>query len=72
MVNGLKEKPYKEQLTTLGLVNLEKTESRAHHRQQLPPKGQHLLSVTSDRTQGSDIELCQGGFRLDIRKRFLT
>lgn len=44
MVNGLKEKPYKEQLRTLGLLNLEKTEGRAHCGHQLPPKGQHLLS----------------------------
>lgn len=46
----------------------EKTESKAHHRHPLPPKGQHLLSVTRDRTQGNGTELCQAGFRLDIGK----
>ncbi|KAK4815879.1 hypothetical protein QYF61_009930 [Mycteria americana] len=75
MVEGLKE----ERLRSLGLFSLEKRRLRGALMavctflggQQMG--GADLLSlVTSDRTRGDGVELCEGKFRLDIRKRFFT
>ncbi|KAK4815850.1 hypothetical protein QYF61_008453 [Mycteria americana] len=75
MVEGLEE----ERLRSLGLFSLEKRRLRGALTavctflggQQRG--GADLLSlVTSDRTRGDGVELCEGKLRLDIRKRFFT
>jgi len=79
-VKSLKGKTYKEQLRSLGLFSLEKRRLRAEPisvytflKRGSGGGGADLLSlVTSDRTWANGMKLCQGKFRLDIRKRFLT
>ncbi|KAJ7409040.1 hypothetical protein WISP_116894 [Willisornis vidua] len=79
MVKGLEKKLYEEQLRVVGLFSLEK-------RRQGKPRcsynflvrgsegaGIDLFSVvTSDRTQGNGLKMCQERFNLNIRKRFFT
>ncbi|KAK4824965.1 LOW QUALITY PROTEIN: hypothetical protein QYF61_021752 [Mycteria americana] len=73
MVKGLKGKTDEEQLRSLGLFSLEKR--RLRHDLIAGGSGgggADLSLVTSDRTRGNGMKLCQGKFRLDIRKRFFT
>ncbi|GAB0184539.1 hypothetical protein GRJ2_000919200 [Grus japonensis] len=80
MVKGLKGKRCEEQLRSLGLFSLEKRRLRGNLitvcnfiKWSSRGGGVDLLSlVTSDRTRGNGMKLCQGKFRLDIRKRFFT
>ena len=80
MVKGLKGKTYKEQLRSLGLFSLEKRRLRGaliavytFLEGGSGGGGADLLSlVTSDRIQGNGMKLCQGKFRLDMRRRFFT
>jgi len=76
LVKGLEGMSYEEQVRTLGLSSLENRRIRdaltalySFLRRGHGEGGADLFSlVSSDRTHGKGSELCQGGFRLNIRK----
>ena len=77
-MKGLENIPYKERLKELELFSLGKRRLRGEPYCSLPiserclQREQSWSLLMGGRTRGKGLKLCQGKFRLDIRKHFFT